>query len=81
MNANLEYKLAILKDAEQDVIEELERLYPEGKTVGVYLAYNQKHPSDATVIGHDGGIYGYVRVRLHSGKKMVRSVTPGNISE
>lgn len=74
MNTNIEIKLEALKLAHIDLINELEKAYPIGMKVQVMLSSTQVNPSMATVIGHPGGKYGYVKVRLHAGKNAVKNV-------
>jgi len=79
MNSKLNKKLQALVKAENEVIVELEQLYPKGKNINVFIMSGQRYPSGCTVIGYDGGRYGYVRVRLHTGKQSIKSITPDNI--
>lgn len=73
----LERLLLDLKKAEEAVLAELERLYPEGTQVRVTLAVNQRVPSNAIVWGrHPGGRDGSLRVKLvNSPKQMVRDIS------
>jgi len=71
--------LNAMQCADEAVIRELKLLYPEGSAVRVCLMQGQITPSNATVISHPGGKFGYVRVRLSSKKQAVRDVTPNDI--
>ncbi len=65
--------------AEEALQAELRRQYPEGSIVHVYLGCDQGNPSESSVIGHPGGRFGRLRVRLtRSPKQMVRDVSYGN---
>ena len=64
--------------AEDALANELRRSYPVGSLVYVVLADNQDNPSEATVIGHAGGRFGRIRVRLtRTPKRAVRDVSYG----
>ena len=66
--------------AEDAVVAELKRLYPEGTRVRVNIRYPQVTPSEADVVAWRGGRYGYVGVRLiNSPKQMVRDISLENI--
>lgn len=72
--------LARLVKAEDAVLAELRKLYPEGSAVRVYLQANQRYPSSGVVWGYGGGRYGYVRVKLRfSPEQMVRDVSLDHI--
>jgi hypothetical protein len=52
----------------------LKRLFPGGSTVRCYLMHGQVNPTKGDVIGHPGGRYGYLTLRLHSRARIVRDV-------
>ena len=77
--STLKERVRALVTAEAAVVSELERLYPIGKPVRVWLMSGQVTPSRGEVIGHDGGRHAYVRVRLESRTREVRTIAASNI--
>lgn len=69
-----------IEDAEKAMIEALEEAFPEGTKVSFYIMHGQRSPSSGVVIGHSGGRYAYLRVRMESRKKIVRDVPAGNVA-
>ena len=78
---DLKIRIANLIVAEEQVLEELQGLYPVGKTICCWLQHGQINPSIGEVIGYDGGRSGLVRIRLHSRTREVRSVSFSKILE
>ena len=76
---SLAQKLAAVVRAEESVIAALEKLYPVDSEVRCWLMYGQVNPSRGRVIGHEGGRYGYVTVRLESRTQEVRRVAAESI--
>lgn len=68
-----------INDTNDLLIKELEKQYPEGSVVQFYFMHGQVNPSKGTVIGHRGGRWAYLRVRMHSFKENVRNVSATNI--
>src|SRR3972149_5223890 len=60
-------------------VAELEKLYPVGTEVRVWLMHGQQSPSCGTVTGHTGGTFGEVIVRLESRTMQVRRVAVSEI--
>lgn len=52
----------------------LAKLFPIGSRVSCYLMHGQRHPSKGDVIGHTGGEFAYVRIRLESRTRAVRNI-------
>lgn len=77
----LPQRIAALILAEEAVLEELKRLYPIDSPVRCMLMSGQINPSRGQVIGHDGGRYALVQVRLESRTNDVRSVSAENIEK
>ncbi len=67
-------KLEILKSelqlAKMNMVDELEKRWPEGSRVNVMLNCRQTIPTTGVVVGHDGG--GFVRVRIDSARERSR---------
>ena len=79
MNPTLHKQLKALARMDEAVIATLKRLYPEGKQVRFWIMHGQESPSQGTVIGHQGGEFGEVIVRLASRTQQVRRVAADQI--
>lgn len=79
MDKKLRTKLNALVVAQNAVTKMLEDLYPVGSTAHVFLMSSQQEPSSGIVIGHEGGEFGRVIVRLNSRTGCVRRVSAEDI--
>lgn len=71
------YATARVVAAENAVLKALAKHFPIGAKVRFYIMHGQVTPSRGEVIGYEGGRHAYLRVRLESRKREVRSV-PAN---
>lgn len=65
--------------AEDALIKLLEKQFPIGTAVKFYVMHGQVNPSRGEVIGHEGGRFAYLRVRLESRASVVRSIPAGRV--
>jgi hypothetical protein len=75
----LQQRVKTLEIAEDAVIAELKLLFPKGMMVSANIQYGQIIPSHGEVIGHEGGRFAYLVVRLDSRTKNVRRIPAENI--
>lgn len=75
----LQQHIKTLEIAEEAVIAELKTLFPKGTMVSANIQYGQINPSRGEVIGHQGGRFAYLVVRLDSRTKNVRLIAAENI--
>lgn len=61
------------------LIKVLEKEYPEGWRVRFEIQSGQVTPSRGEIIGHEGGEYAYLKVRLECRTKLVRSISVDRI--
>ena len=81
MRRSLKTKLDAVARAEDAAVELLKHQYPEGTEVYCWLMHGQIIPSKGVVIGHPGGRYGHINVRLESRRRRVRTVPVSAIVE
>lgn len=77
---NMQQLMDAIVRAENRMRVELQRRFPEGTRVNFFIAEGQTNTSVGTVIGHVGGRFGYLRVRLDSKKSQVRDVAYSQLS-
>lgn len=70
---------ARIERAEADMEKALALAFPIGTRIRCTIMYGQITPSTGEVIGHRGGRFAYVTVRLNSRTKEVRDVPVENV--
>ena len=74
MNKQLKKSLDKVNAADDQLQSLLAKQYPLLTVVYFYIMHGQVTPSSGEVVGHEGGIHGYLRVRLNSRTRPVRSI-------
>lgn len=65
--------------AEEAMLAELRRAFPVGRAVSCWLMHGQVNPSTGVVLGHRGGRYAYVTVRLDSRSRLTRDIPASEV--
>ena len=65
--------------AEDAMEKALAKAFPCGTRIRCKIMYGQINPSTGEVIGHQGGRYAYLTVRLNSRTQEVRAVSVDNV--
>lgn len=68
-----------IEQAEEAMQAELQRQFPMGRSVRCWLMHGQVTASTGIVIGHRGGRYAYVTVKLNSRARIARDVPASNV--